>query len=65
MAYITENIFAFQNNGKAATLVYHPSSVGIIEYFWYANVCFYSNSRAPITSGHISENVLSFESMAV
>ena len=40
MAYITENIFVFQNNEKAATLVYHPSSVGIIEYFWYETFAF-------------------------
>ena len=36
MAYTTENILVFPNNGTAATLVYHPSSVRIIVYFWYA-----------------------------
>ena len=55
----------FQNNETAATLVFQTSSVGITEYFCYVNVCFYSNQRAPITSGHINENALSFESLAV
>ena len=43
IANITEATLVFQNNGTAAALVYQPSSVGIIEYFSYVHVSFYSN----------------------